>query len=410
MEVAGMLHRKGMGKETRLAGSLFRDIVDNLNSEEICGLHSGKYRHPCFISTGQDASGLMPMRNIVLDINAAVKAIREGTPLVFVKSREKTPDLFITYGLDYDYDIAARCPKFLQYLADVQPDPKNQYILQMLAGLALVPDCSYNVAFFLYGPAGTGKSVFINVLSALVGSDNCCSVPLANLADRFGKAPLTEKLLNIVGELPVMPENGRNADIEGFFKSITGGEEIPVERKGIDGWKARVTARMVFATNAMPVFTDRSNGVWDRIRIIPFNQVFRNTEKQNPNLSAELMKELPGILNWAIEGLAMLRKRTTFPESPDGEKIREELRADCDHERTFLSENTHEEKGSGMELQKLYTQYRDWVQNNGYKPVGLNNFRRATKRFYPLSSIGRERLPSGERPTVIYNVNKKFFD
>ena len=396
-ELVGALQRAKIGARDRLSKALISDIVLNLKADAICGLHSGKYHIPCFISSRKTAKGLMPMRNTVIDIEALARAVIEGTPLQYVKHIGKTPDLFITYGLDYDFDPGARCPKFRRYLEEVQPNPENQSVLQMLMGLALVPDCSYNVAFFLYGQGGTGKSVFVNVLSALVGAGNCCSVPLANLADRFGKAPLTEKLLNLVGELPVMPENGRSADIEGFFKMITSGDEIPVERKGIDGWTAPAIARMVFATNTMPVFTDRSNGVWDRIRIIPFQQVFRNTERQNPNLSAELLEERPGILNFAIEGLAMLRKLRTFPECQEGLKIREELRSDCDHERTFLQETTEEAPGSFVSSDLLFKKYKDWMLNSGYRPVGIANFRRAITRLYPRSHSGRKQTQDGKK-------------
>lgn len=406
-ELVGALQRAKIGARDRLSKALISDIVLNLKADAICGLHSGKYHIPCFISSGKSAKGLMPMRNVIVNIEALAQAVRDGTPLPFVKPIKKTPDLFITYGLDYDFDPSAECPKFLRYLSEVQPNPENQYVLKMLMGLALVPDCSYNVAFFLYGQGGTGKSVFVNVLSALVGAENCCSVPLANLSDRFGKAPLTEKLLNVVGELPVMPENGHSADIEGFFKSITSGDEIPVERKGIDGWKAPAIARMVFATNTMPAFTDRSNGVWDRIRIIPFQQGFRNTPLQNPHLADELLEELPGILNFAIEGLAMLRKLKTFPECPEGLKIREELRSDCDHERTFLQETTEEAKESWIATEDLFKQYREWMLNNGYRPVGMANFQKAVKRQYPETYTGRRRTED-KQITVFYNIKQQF--
>jgi len=194
-ELTGALQRAKVGAKERLSKFLISDIIYNMRADAICGLHSGKYHIPCFISSGKIAKGLMPMRNIIIDIEALAQAVRDGTPQMYVKHIEKTPDLFITYGLNYDFDPAATCPKFLRYLSEVQPDPENQSVLQMLMGLALVPDCSYNVAFFLYGQGGTGKSVFVNVLSALVGQENCCSVPLASLSDRFGKAPLTEKLL-----------------------------------------------------------------------------------------------------------------------------------------------------------------------------------------------------------------------
>ena len=390
--LAGHLQARGVGEVTRLSRRTVDDVVAMLDSDRLCALDSLKYRIPCFLPNGEGATGWMPTKNVVINVEVVAKAMERGEPIPPKAVRAPSPDLFVTYGLDYEFDPDAQCPKFLKYLSEVQPSEENRECLQMLAGLALVPDCSVNVAFFLYGEAGTGKSVFVNVLAHLVGTDNCCSVPLASLAARFGKAPLTEKLLNIVGDLPTMPESGKTNGVEGFFKQITAGEEIPVERKGVDAYKAPVIARMVFATNSMPYFADRSRGVWDRVRLIPFNQRIRGTEGQNPNLAVELRDELPGLLNWALVGLAKLRKLTQFPECPEGAALKDEHRNACDHELEFLTERVEAADEGSVSSQWLYEQYRVWVRENGYHPVGAGNFKNAVKRVFPKSYEKRERV------------------
>lgn len=411
--LTGILHQAGVGKSDRINTPLVRDIVMNMQADDICGLPSDIYHPPCFIDTAKSAKGLMPMRNVVIDVEAVARAYTEDVPITFAvvnnEHKDKTPNMFITYGLDYDFTPGAECPMFMNYLEGVQPNPENRLQLQMLAGLCLVPDCSYNVAFFLYGQGGTGKSVFMKVLEELVGKDNCCSVPLSKLVDKFSLPPLTEKLVNLVGEMPVIPEGGKNADIEGTLKGITSGDIMQVERKYMNPWKAPATARMVFATNTMPAFTDRSNGVWDRLRIIPFNVVFRGSDKQNPHLAEDLTKELPGILLWAIQGLAMLRKHRTFPECEEGKAIREELREDCDHERTFLRETTVEDndRDSGwVSTKELFEDYQKWMSNNGYyRHVGMANFKKAVRRIYPASTCEKRRTEDGNIH-VFYGLKK----
>lgn len=380
------------------------NVLAALDADSVCALDSLTYRIPCFLPNGESAFGWMPTKNAVIDVEAAATAMERGEPIPREAVRAPSPELFVTYGLDYGFDPIARCPKFLKYLSEVQPSEENRERLQMLAGLALVPDCRYNVAFFLYGEAGTGKSVFVNVLTNLVGTDNCCSVPLASLAARFGKAPLTEKLLNIVGDLPTMPESGSANSVEGFFKQITAGEEIPVERKGIDAYKAPAIARMVFATNSMPYFSDRSRGVWDRVRIIPFNQRIRDTKEQNPNLAAEICsEELPGVLNWALVGLAKLRKLQQFPECTEGAALKDEHRLSCDHEREFLTEHVEAAPGDFVGSQCLYDRYRNWAKGNGYHPVGAANFKNAVMRVFPGTSTERRRLCDAQH-TLYINI------
>ncbi len=368
--------------------SLVRDVLKNMKSDMLCGLSERTHKMPCFISTGVDASGFLPMQNGILDVNATLEAIKNGSPLPPLLP--KTADLFCNYGLDYDYNPEATCPKFLNYLEGVQPNPENRSMLQKMAALLLLPDTSYNVAFFLYGQGGTGKTVFMDTLGALIGPQNCCCVPLACFADRFNLSPLTEKLANIVDEMPVIPETGHFADIESVFKSVTSGNRIKVERKFVDAHEARATARCLFASNSLPTLTDKSNGVWDRIRLLPFNRVFRNTPQQNPHLTEELLEELPGILNWALHGLVELRKEKTFPQCPEGEELIAELREDCDHEKTFLVETTMAANADMfVGAKRLYDIYRDWMDDNGYRAMGASNFKHAVQRQYPTMRYGR---------------------
>jgi len=405
--VSGFLQGSGIGNEERLSRRTVDDVLTMLDAESVCALDSLAYRIPCFLPSGESAAGWMPMRNTVIDIEAAAAAMERGEPIPPEAVRDPSPELFVTYGLDYEFDPTAQCPKFKQYLVEVQPSEENRECLQMLAGLALVPDCRYNVAFFLCGEGGTGKSVFITVLRHLVGTDNCCSVPLANLAARFGKAPLTEKLLNIVGDLPTMPESGNANSVEGFFKQVTAGEEIPVERKGVEAYKAPAIARMVFATNSIPYFADRSRGVWDRVRLIPFNQRIRGTERQNPNLAAEIVDgELPGVLNWALVGLAKLRKLQQFPECHEGEALKEEHRNACDHEREFLNEHIEAVDAGSVSTQLLYERYRRWARESGYHPVGAANFKSAVMRVFPGTISERRRTGRGQN-TFYVNIMMK---
>ena len=405
--VSGFLQGSGIGNEERLSRRTVDDVLTMLDAEGVCALDSLKYRIPCFLPDGEDATGWLPTKNVVIDVETIAGAMEGDEPIPVDAMRAPSPELFATYGLDYSFDPAAQCPKFKQYLVEVQPSEENRERLQMLAGLALVPDCRYNVAFFLCGEAGTGKSVFVNVLTHLVGTDNCCSVPLASLAARFGKVPLTEKLLNIVGDLPTMPESGNANSVEGFFKQITAGEEIPVERKCVEMYKAPAIARMVFATNSVPYFADRSRGIWDRVRLIPFNQRIRGTDMQNPNLAAEIVAdELPGVLNWALVGLAKLRKLQQFPECPEGEALKEEHRLSCDHEREFLTEFVETADAEFVSSQMLHQQYCKWARNSGYHPVGAANFKNAVMRVFPGTFTERRRLGDAQH-TFYVNIKPK---
>lgn len=405
-KVTGCLIRAGI---ERVSKSLRESVLGNLKSDEFCGLTEDKFTKPCFISTGESADGFISMKNGIINIDEIVNALKHGLPPP--PPRNHTPDFFSTTKLPYKYDPAATCPKFETYLEGVQPKLEKREMLQMLAGLILEPDTSFEVAFFLFGEAGTGKTVFMDVLENLIGSNNCCCIPLASFAEKFAIAELTEKQANLVDEAPIIPENGRFSDIESVFKAVSSCRPISVERKFKDPKKARATARCVFTSNNLPRLTDRTNGIWTRVRIIPFKVVFRDTDRQNPHLIDELIEELPGILNWSFKGRVKLYERTsqsqgkrTFPQCSEGIELLAKMREDSDHETTFLKEKTEVNPDKYLEVLKLFDDYVAWTKRLNYRSVGYDRFRDAILRLYPNADFKRKNVPPGVKATVIQGV------
>lgn len=407
MEVSGWLINSGAAD---VSASLLNDIIVNMQSNALCGLPQCKYTMPCFISTGESAFEFVSMKNGIINIDEIADAMEKG--LTPPAPRPHTPDLFSTVRLPFVFDPTATCPKFEAYLEGVQPKPENREILQMLAGLLLTSDMRYNVAFFIYGESGTGKTIFMDILECLVGKENCCCVPLAIFGNTFGTADLTEKKVNLCDEAPIIPETGKYSDIESVFKAVANGRPINVQRKGVEPWTANATAHCVFASNNLPILTDRSNGVWDRMRIIPFNVKFRGTDRQDLYLFDKLKEELPGILNWALRGLVKLhaltadqQEKKTFPQCTEGAALLAKMREDSDREQKFLREETQmaiPDKFLGA--LDLYDNYKQWMSDRGYYPVGYDKFRDAILRVYPNISSGRKTIRR-RKDTVFYGID-----
>ena len=213
--------------------------------------------------------------------------------------------------------------------------------------------------------------------------------------------------MNIVGELPTANAKTKLSDIEGTFKDVTDGGLIPIERKHKDLEKAHAIARCVFAGNSLPYFSDKSSGLWDRLRIIPFNVRIRGTNKQNANLKKEIVdEEISGILNWALIGLEyLLSNNNIFPEAKEGLQIKEKHREDCDHERTFLLENYNSGNGF-IECQLLYEKYKNWMRDNGYTSCGKQKFNRALTRVFDKVLKSRE-IINDNHNTKWINIKQK---
>jgi P4 family phage/plasmid primase-like protien len=387
--------------------SVRNNVIANLESKGIATIPS-YYPYPCWLPGGESAAGWTFMRNCILNVEMAAKKIAGINVSRNDVIRDHTPDLFSTFHVNFDYDPDAGCPKFKNFIADVQPDPQGRDILQLLCGLSLVPDTRYEVIFLLFGEAGTGKSTFNDLLRGVVGPANVCCLPLSKFSEKHSLHLLTENLLNIVGDLPTSDGLGNLHMNEGMLKDVSSGGDIPVERKGKDPLTAPAIARCIFASNSLPAFADRSNGIWDRLRIIPFNERFRGTPRHNPNLKKEIMAtELSGIFNWALEGLAKLRSMRRFPEHPQGKDIASEHRFACDHERQFLSEDYEEKETAFIPKVELYNAYHEFCRANGYRPKNAANFGRELKRIFPSVYESREFLASG-RQRVWMNIKKQF--
>ena len=148
------------------------------------------------------------------------------------------------------------------------------------------------------------------------------------------------------------------------------------------------------------------------MRIIPFKEVFRDTDKQNPHLIDELIEELPGILNWSFKGRVKLYERTsqsqgkkTFPQCSDGAELLAKMRRNSDHETTFLQEMTEANSDKCLEALKLYDDYDAWAKRRNYRPVGYDRFKDAVMRLYPNAVCKRKTVPPGRKATVILGVD-----
>lgn len=359
-----------------------------LNAEKnLVGALRATFRYnlspPCFVDTGESAAGWIAMRNVLLNVEAAARG--EATPM-----RSHTPAFFSTFALPYDWTPDAPCPRFMRFVAEVLPEEDAREMARMLAGLLLVPETCYNVFFILVGEGGCGKSTFLKVLGAMLGPDNVCSVPLSMIAEKHTSHRLTRHLANLVDDSPTVDTTrGQNlTGVEGVLKQVTGGGLLHVEPKGIDPWEAPAIARCVFCTNPpLPPFVDRSEAIWDRLRVIPFPMRFRGTEAQNPHLADEIIaEELPGVFAWAVGGLGALRRLREFPQCAAGAEIIKKHRGTCDRERTFLEERYASVMGAFTPSAELYAAYRTWCEAEGMRPKTAPNFSFDVRRVFPKAT------------------------
>jgi len=184
------------------------------------------------------------------------------------------------------------------------------------------------------GEDGNGKTVFTTILEKMVGEENVSHIPLSSFDKPFALSSLLGRILNSTSK----SSHGLSELCETMLKSYTSGDRMSFEQKYREPISAHPTAKVMISTNQLPNFTDKSNGIWQRMLFVPFDKSIP-AEEQNPEPVSELAKELPGILNWAYEGLLKLTEAGRFIEPAWCKEAIGEYRRDTNPARVFLEEN-----------------------------------------------------------------------
>jgi P4 family phage/plasmid primase-like protien len=303
-----------------------------------------------------------------------------------------TPQWFSMVSLPYAFDPAAACPRwdaFLEY--NLEMDPERIKLAQEWAGYLLTSSTDEQKFMILEGESKNGKSVFIAGLTAMLGVDNTSNVALENFGDRFQLTNTVGKFLNAAGDCGELDKTA-----EGLIKSFVSGDRMFFDRKGLSGFNAVPTARLMVACNNRPRFSDRSGGIWRRMLVIPW-QIEIDKQKRVKGMDKvawwERSGELSGIFRWALVGLARLRRQGDFTESSVMNASLEEYKEEMNPARAFLQQHVEENNSGLIRSSELFRIYKKWCDENGYRPLSEKVFGKEVKRVFHQSS----RVKRGDR-------------
>jgi putative DNA primase/helicase len=143
------------------------------------------------------------------------------------------------------------------------------------------------------------------------------------------------------------------------------------------------TGKIWLSTNHMPNIRGTDEGIWRRIRKIPFNVRFHQDTPENAHLPAELTrdnqlpeklnKEMPGILRWAVEG-ALEWRLNSLGAPAEVTEATNEYRLEMDSLAIFLNEKCVLKANTRVQASELYGEYRKWCEINGEQPVSNKVF------------------------------------
>jgi putative DNA primase/helicase len=301
-----------------------------------------------------------------------------------------------TAQVPIEYDPDAKAPRFEQFLDEIfegddDSVAKRWALLQMM-GYTLMAHCKYEKFIILLGTGANGKSVLLAVLEALCGIKNTAAVQPNEIGNKFQRANLNEKLVNIVTEI----KQGAQID-DAALKAIVSGEVCTVEQKGKDPFEMRPFATCWFGTNHMPHTRDFSDALFRRALILTFNNRFsQELGNCNHDLKDELIAELPGILNMVTEAYGWV-ELTGFITPKSSLAAAKAWRIEADQVAQFVEECTELDSGNEIRIGDLYGYFNQWADVAGVKSrVTKKSFRqRLSTMGFGMSRSSHGRLIKG---------------
>jgi putative DNA primase/helicase len=307
--------------------------------------------------TWLDGSGQDPRQMIVV-----------ANGVLHVPTRELRPHhakLFIGHAVPFSYEPDAReAPRWANFLRELWAgDDSSIALLQEMFGYALAADTSLQKILLLVGPPRAGKGVIATLLTRLLGRESVGAPTLAGLTTNFGLQDLIGKTLAIVSDARLGPRANVSALVERLL-SISGGDAITIDRKYRDPWTGPLGVRFMLLTNELPRFVDASGALAKRFMVLVLTRSFYGRE--NPRLAAQLVPELPAILNWALDGLDRLNDRGYFTQPESSRGAIQDLEDLASPIAAFLRERCVIGREQQVTLDRLWAEWLAWCDEQSH--------------------------------------------
>lgn len=292
------------------------------------------------------------------------------------------PALFTLNALDYAFDPNAPKPERWIRFLESSYEPDCIPVIQEWFGNGLTDDTSQQKILTIIGPPRSGKGTTVRIFVRVVGSSNVCSPRLSALGETFGLASLIGKRSAILSDMRM----GKGTDVAAVAETmlrVSGEDDVNIPRKHRDDWQGRLPTRFLILSNEPPSITDPSGALASRFIVLQMNTSFLGRE--NPNLTDELLSELPGILNWAIEGWRRLKAQGRYSVPASSAALVEHVRRVSSPIDSFVSDECEFVQDAMESKAALHESYREWCIREGVMALSRELF---AKQFI-AATLGR---------------------
>jgi len=299
------------------------------------------------------------------------------------------PKYLITKQTGAAFDPGATCPRFELFLGEIfRGHPEMIPYLQRWAGLCLTGDTTEKNFHLFIGAGNNGKSTLMTALRKMMG-DYAATTRIQTFLERRGddSGPSSDVAALCGARLVIASEVPANKRLnESLLKDMTGKDPMSACKKFREPFNFVPKYKLLLFGNSKPVIAGTDLGIWDRVRLIPFDRIFSDDE-MDKHLDDKLAAELPGILNWAIRGCLAYQRQGLGELPAHAAEATTVYHDEEDIIGAFLNEQCRLDNAASCAVSDLYTAYRMWCIESGYTYKGKIHFSEALE----TRGIGRRR-------------------
>lgn len=264
--------------------------------------------------------------------------------------------------------------KFLNQIFN--SDEELIHYVQKAIGYSFTGSVDEQCLFILNGRGRNGKSVFSNVVSDVAGNYAKQMNVQTIVAKKNQSGSANSDIARLEGARIVTSSELNEGDRfdESLVKQLTGGDKILARFLYGSEFEYKPKFKIWMATNHLPIIRGTDDGIWRRIKIIPFN-IQIPKEKVDKKLEYKLKAEYTGILNWIVQGAIMWQQEGL--EDPEAvRQVIENYRTEMDPLDAFLEECCTTGQNYSIKAREMYDAYHEWAKESEEYKMSLNKFGR----------------------------------